>query len=223
MCIRDSYPAGSIKALGGVLQNEQLIYSFSTVAIGLFTWGRNQRGELGQNQGSGQLAGLSSPTQIPGTTWSSLQASQSTTWIGATKSDGSMWVWGENQAGGLGLNNATPGYSSPTQLGTETTWSSEFSLSTTSKAIKTDGTLWTWGTNYNGALGLNETATPANEGRSSPVQVGTDTTWSKVTAGDIGYDSILAIKTDGTLWGWGQAIKDGYEIIIGPGIHNQNK
>jgi alpha-tubulin suppressor-like RCC1 family protein len=61
-------------------------------------------------------------------------------------------------------------------------------------AIKTDGTLWSWGFNTNGQLGLGNTTN-----YSSPKQVGALTTWNKVAAGFFS----LAIKTDGTLWSWG--------------------
>ena len=61
-------------------------------------------------------------------------------------------------------------------------------------AIKTDGTLWVWGNNVSGRLGLGDITN-----RSSPVQVGTLTNWSSVSAGS----HTMAIKTDGTLWAWG--------------------
>ena len=64
-----------------------------------------------------------------------------------------------------------------------------------SMAIKTDGTLWSWGSNGYGELGLSNTIA-----RSSPVQVGALTNWSQVTSGK--YHT-AAIKTDGTLWSWG--------------------
>ena len=59
-------------------------------------------------------------------------------------------MWGINQSGALGQNNRTQ-YSSPVQVGSDTTWSSgEYKLSTgpITFAIKTDGTFWTWGSNY---------------------------------------------------------------------------
>jgi alpha-tubulin suppressor-like RCC1 family protein len=62
-------------------------------------------------------------------------------------------------------------------------------------AIKSDGTLWAWGANGNGQLGLGDITH-----RYSPVQVGSDATWTDVSAGD--YHT-LAIKSDGTLWAWG--------------------
>lgn len=58
-----------------------------------------------------------------------------------------------------------------------------------------NGTLWTWGANYDGELG-DGTYTF----RYTPIQVGTDTDWSKVACGE---RHTLAIKTNGTLWAWG--------------------
>jgi alpha-tubulin suppressor-like RCC1 family protein len=66
-------------------------------------------------------------------------------------------------------------------------------------AVKTDGTLWSWGTSANGQLGISAVA------RSSPVQVGSLTDWSLVAVGAVGGDNhVAAVKTDGTLWAWGR-------------------
>jgi alpha-tubulin suppressor-like RCC1 family protein len=68
-------------------------------------------------------------------------------------------------------------------------------------AIKTDGTLWAWGTNNRGRLGIGDLTD-----RSSPVQVGTLNNWSKIYPGEDptgNFGSCAAIKTDGTLWAWG--------------------
>jgi alpha-tubulin suppressor-like RCC1 family protein len=67
---------------------------------------------------------------------------------------------------------------------------SEFTL-----ALKSDGTLWAWGFNGNGQLGLGTTTA-----QSSPTQIGTATDWQDVAAG--AFHS-LAVKADGTLWSWG--------------------
>jgi len=62
-------------------------------------------------------------------------------------------------------------------------------------AVKEDGTLWAWGTNAYGQLGDGSTVS-----KLVPTQIGTDTDWGSVAAGN--YHS-LTIKTDGTLWAWG--------------------
>ena len=92
-------------------------------------------------------------------------------------------------------------YKRQTQVGTDTTWGTDFkqiSASYGTLFIKTNGTLWSWGNNSHGQLGQNS---PTNSHRSSPTQVGTDTTWSDVSGS--GFKRKIAIKTDGTLWSWG--------------------
>jgi alpha-tubulin suppressor-like RCC1 family protein len=88
----------------------------------------------------------------------------------------------------------------PTQLGSEY-WkelTKNVSHFNNRGGIKQDGTLWAWGANGYGALGLNNGAFNTI---SSPVQVGSLTTWSKINS--IGPGGFLAIKNDGTLWAWG--------------------
>ena len=98
--------------------------------VGLFVWGRNENGQLGQSN----RIYYSSPVQIPGTSWSSVSGGDNANSL-ATKTDGTLWAWGQNQFGELGQNNRTQ-YSSPVQIpGTQ--WSSisggrNFSLATKS-------------------------------------------------------------------------------------------
>ena len=90
-----------------------------------------------------------------------------------TKTDGTLWAWGNGQEGFLGQNSTTPNTrsSSPVQIGTDTTWDVPLVMGRESAmALKTDGTLWVWGLNCAGALGLNQA--PAQLGKlSSPTQV----------------------------------------------------
>lgn len=106
-----------------------------------------------------------------------------------------LFTNGWNSSGELGLND-TAAKSNPTQVGSGTTWLNVSAGYGHSVAVKDDGTLWAWGDGYSGSLGLNDSGTP----KSSPTQVGALTNWLKVSAG---YNFTLAIKADGTLWGWG--------------------
>jgi len=177
-------------------------FSFSIKTDGtLWSWGTNGYGTLGL----GNTSGVSSPTQVGSlTNWLNV-AGGSYSSI-AVKTDGTLWGWGRNQSGELGLGNTTS-YSSPKQVGALTNW-----LYATVKgtdyciAAKTNGTLWAWGTNSWGQLGIgNET------NYSSPKQVGALTTWTNKIA--ICQEATAVIKTDGTLWVWGR----GYEGNLGLG------
>ena len=171
----------------------------------LWGWGRNNYGQLGQNSvgggGGPSNHGFSSPVQIPGT-WSGGQFAGGAGVI-VTKTDGTLWQWG----GGVSGKNDEVSYSSPIQIGTDTDWSNNDGAvggaGNNRLVIKTDGTIWTWGYNEYGELGLNE-AGPSGPGtwRSSPTQIGTDATWA--SAAPSGMHDNAAIKTDGTLWTWGR-------------------
>lgn len=63
-------------------------------------------------------------------------------------------------------------------------------------ALKLSGTIWATGTNGDGRTGQNTTAGFL----SSFTQIGTDTDWAKIA---VGHDHAIALKSDGTLWGWG--------------------
>ena len=168
----------------------------------LWIGGSNGDGQLGQNN----LTSYSSPTQVPGTTWSTNKNHWAEAPNGGNgnmvltiKTDGSLWGWGESQyQGRLGLNQTTVSFSSPVQVGADKTWSSISLLGNTASAIKTDGTLWSWGWNSGGALGG---GWPTPTRYSSPTQVGTATNWALMA---LGADRHMgAVKTDGTMWTWG--------------------
>jgi alpha-tubulin suppressor-like RCC1 family protein len=166
----------------------------------LWMWGANYGGALGQNN----KTDYSSPVQIPGTTWSSgarknARGGGSGSNVGAIKTDGTLWSWGYNTWGELGLNNRTQ-YSSPRQI-PGTTWNKVSRSNECAVATKTDGTLWVWGRNYYGNFGIPSIATENAGARSSPVQVGSDTTWDDVFSLQ---SYTVATKTDGTLWAWGR-------------------
>jgi alpha-tubulin suppressor-like RCC1 family protein len=159
----------------------------------LWTWGYNNNGQMGDSTKTTR----SSPTQIPGTTWKSCFRAGSI--MSATKTDGTLWAWGNNTYGVLGQNNRTE-YNSPVQVGSDTTWNYVSGGSDNHIfAIKTNGTLWGCG---GGGTSLGQNEGPGND-RSSPVQITTATNWVKVNA-TAGNNATLALRSDGTLYGWGK-------------------
>jgi len=119
--------------------------------------------------------------------------------VGRTITTGQRWVGLQNNYGQSGLGDATDNKSTITQLGSLETWQNTESPGqggSNRNVVKSDGTLWGWGRNNSGVLGLGDTTQ-----RTSPVQVGALTDW--LEAGNIG-GAAMAIKTDNTLWTWGE-------------------
>ena len=181
----DSFGEGG-GGFGGINLHQSAVKSDGT----LWMWGNGGNGQLGQND----RASLSSPTQVPGTTWSIVSNSYYGTF--GKKTDGTLWAWGFNTTGLLGTNSAA-NISSPTQI-PGTTWAEIAGGFYHSLGLKTNGTLWAWGSNSQGVLGLNQ-AQPVQV--SSPIQI-PGTNWSTISCG---WYTSLATKTDGTLWTWGNA------------------
>jgi alpha-tubulin suppressor-like RCC1 family protein len=158
----------------------------------LFTWGYGYQGTLG----IGVLGNRSSPVQVGAlTNWKT--PSQNSLAAACTTTDGKLFTWGINNRGQLGLGD-TVSRSSPVQVGSLTDWATPGSAGgyfAAAACVKTDGTLWSWGGNSYGTLGLNDTAN-----RSSPVQVGALTDWA-IPSG--GKSFFWCLKTNNTLWAWG--------------------
>ncbi len=135
----------------------------------------------------------------------------------ALKTDGTVWAWGWNQYGQLG-DGTTANSSTPVQVSglTDVTaiaaGGNNFFVGH-SIALKSDGTVWAWGDNSAGQLGVTTTeiceiyfgkegaaSTPCS---TTSVQV-SDLT--DVTAVAAGWLYTLALKNDGTVWTWGSNI-----------------
>jgi alpha-tubulin suppressor-like RCC1 family protein len=179
-----------------ITNNNGAYFTAATKTDGtLWLWGQNSYGQLGTNN----VIDTSSPVQVgTNTNWS--KAATGSYWVLAIKTDGTLWTWGYNGEGQSGLNDRVH-RSSPVQVGTGTDWSTiPTRVNDVNFAIKTNGTLWTWGSQgFSGVFGIN-TQTGR---RSSPVQVGTDTNWATVEVRAQGIYTAAGIKTDGTLWLWG--------------------
>jgi alpha-tubulin suppressor-like RCC1 family protein len=154
----------------------------------LWTWGNGGNGELGNNSGTS----VSTPvtTFAGGTNWKQVSATAHTA---AIKTDGTLWTWGRNQGGALGTNDITNRLTPVTTFAGGTNWKQVSCGYRFTSAIKTDGTLWTWGRGQLGDATLTDRSTPVTTFAGG-------TNWKQVSAG---YRHTAAIKTDGTLWTWG--------------------
>jgi alpha-tubulin suppressor-like RCC1 family protein len=160
----------------------------------LWTWGRNSYGQIGDNTSTQRITPVT--TFAGGTNWKEVSCG-AVNFTAAIKIDGTLWVWGRNQFGQLGDNTTTQRNTPVTTFAGGTNWKQVSCGRFHTSAIKIDGTLWTWGANFNGQIGDNTTTQ-----RNTPVTTfAGGTNWKQVTSG---YGHILAIKTDGTLWSWGR-------------------
>ena len=161
----------------------------------LWNWGSNSYGESGNNlvDLSNKLTPIT--TFAGGTNWKQVSCCQYFT--AAIKTDGTLWTWGYNFYGQLGDNTGTNRSTPVTTFSGGTNWKQVYCGQQHTAAIKTDGTIWTWGSNSNGQLGDNTVIA-----RSTPVTTfAGGTNWKQVACG---YNHTAAIKTDGTLWTWGR-------------------
>lgn len=113
------------------------------------------------------------------------------------KDDGALWAWGGNDTGEVGVNNTQHQYI-PVKIGTANDWVKVFAgTGRTSFAIRSNGTLWAWGSGVSGKLGFGN-----QNNIYMPTQLGTSTNWDFIASGS----GTIARKIDGTLWGWGSNI-----------------
>jgi alpha-tubulin suppressor-like RCC1 family protein len=158
----------------------------------LWGWGNNGGGRLG----NGTFINTNSPQPVSSNlTWRTVSTGGGHTV--AILADGTLWSWGNNYVGQLGDDTYT-GSLTPKQIGTNDNWQAVSAGAEHTVALRADGSLWTWGANFDGELG-NGTFTYTN----TPQPIGTNATWRAVAAGGVLDGHSLAIRSDGTLWAWG--------------------
>ena len=184
-----------IQTIAGGTNWQQVTTSIvaSTAAIKtdgtLWTWGRNNYGQLGSNDTSSK----SSPIQTVagGNNWK--QVAGGRRYFAAVKTNNTLWLWGGNNYGQLG-DNSTNDRSSPVQtVAAGTNWKQVACGDNTTVAIKTNGTMWVWGSGLNGALANND---PGSSKVSSPIQtVAGGSNWKSVAGGpaSTGFSSMYGI------------------------------
>jgi alpha-tubulin suppressor-like RCC1 family protein len=188
----------------------------STGAV--YGWGENNLGQLGDNNISDTD---SSPVQVlagaegGGTYLSGVTAIAAGMWhaLAVTSAGGgTAYAWGNGANGQLGNgDNGTLYYSNvPVQVENLTDITAIAGSNGDSLALKSDGTVWAWGDDYYGELGNGSPGTAYSD---VPVQVSDLTDITAIGGGSIG-SSFMALKSDGTVWDWG----DDYYGELGIGL-----
>jgi hypothetical protein len=114
----------------------------------------------------------------------------------ALETDGSLWGWGDNSWGQVGNGDPNLYVNAPTRIDPDSHWIAVAAGGLYTLALKSDGSLWAWGRNPTGELGLGADF----EGTRTPTRIGADTNWAAISAG---YNRSVALKSDGSLWHWG--------------------
>jgi alpha-tubulin suppressor-like RCC1 family protein len=171
----------------------------------LWCWGYNAYGEIGDGsidtQPPGEYDPLNVsklvPTQAIGTGY--VKAALGEVHTCAIRDDGSLWCWGSNRVGQLGVD--VPGDDAveptPQQVGNATTWADVVAGGSSTCGHRTDGTVWCWGENTSGQIGIGEV--DFDEPVDRPTQVGTFADWGQVSMISSG---VCGVRGD-AIWCWG--------------------
>jgi alpha-tubulin suppressor-like RCC1 family protein len=160
----------------------------------LFAAGFNGYGQLG----IGNTVNISQFTQVA-SSFQWLTLDNDSDFTVALRSDNTVWTWGSNSSGQLGQNLNSlllPQSNTPRQVFTTSDWIHVTAGYSAAYAVKSNGTVWSWGANNSGQLGDGTTIN-----RSSPVQIGFGTDWSTIGAG---LQFAVGLKNNGTLYSWGR-------------------
>ncbi|MEG6591327.1 fibronectin type III domain-containing protein [Paenibacillus barengoltzii] len=155
----------------------------------VWAWGSNSAGQIGD----GTLLRRLTPIQANVSSITAISAGGSFSL--ALKSDGTVWSWGENTIGQLGNSQLAAQQSVPKKIENLNSVVAISAGHTHALALKSDGTVWSWGSNFSGELGLGTT-----NNSYVPVKI---PSLSGVKAISAGMFYSIAVKTDGTVWAWG--------------------
>lgn len=157
----------------------------------LWGWGNDVNKRLGINNGNTSIPVIVTTENC---TWRSISLGSSH--AVSLKCDGTLWSWGDNQFGQIGDNTNAQRFTPTQEISESTEWTRAIGGDVHTTAMKSDGTVWSWGFSGCGQVGVHG----GSSCFSSPVQEISGSTWSEISTS---ISHVMAVKTDGTLWGWG--------------------
>ena len=169
------------------------IFAFRDRAYGIdsagvvWSWGEN--GAYGHVGVGTTTAFYTTPQQITALTTACSTLALSQNYSMALLTSGKIYTWGFG-GGGVLAHGSTTTYTTPTQVGTATTWAGISAGFVACFAIDTSGRAWSCGDNTDFG---NAQSAPSNVF----VQIGTDTDWAQVAGGQYG---VMLRKTTGSIW-----------------------
>jgi alpha-tubulin suppressor-like RCC1 family protein len=166
----------------------------------LYCWGTNAFGQVGD----GTFDHRPTPTRVGSESdWVSVRSASEHTC--ARKSTGAAYCWGRNDRSSLGRFTVEAWQPTPLALEEGSRWLTVTGGIQHGCGIKLDGSLWCWGSNFNGQLGVGD-----ENMRDNPTRAGTDNDWVEVATS---WSGGCARKRDNTLWCWGDQGGDSpYEL-----------
>ncbi|WP_347598636.1 hypothetical protein [Acrocarpospora sp. B8E8] len=157
----------------------------------VWSWGRNSLGQLGDGTTTPRLT----PGPVPGLS-DVVDVEAGSGYSLGLRADGSVWAWGVNDRGQLGQGSSGNPQPTPVAvLGLSNIVDIDAGTAH-ALALKSDGTIWSWGDNYFGQLGIGSYGDFHPTPRRVPGM-------SAVTAAAAGEGHSLVLRSDGRIWAWG--------------------
>jgi alpha-tubulin suppressor-like RCC1 family protein len=169
-------------------------------------WGLNDHGALGD----GTTTDRSTPVQVSGLSGVITQVAAGEAFSLALRSGGTVWAWGRNDRGQLGRGTISGGELVPARVSvlnrvTKIAAGRDFAL-----ALRSDGIVFAWGTDRFGQLNVAPAAAVTRP-------VNSIAAGSRITQISAGGGHMLALRSDGTVLGWGFNVRG----QLGNGIQTQ--